>query len=206
MLNLPKDYDSASAFDGGSSLPKLTIGGHICRIRNARLEKTQRSNKDMLVIAFDINEGGEFDGFYQKVFEVRRKYNADAKWSGIFRTTITNAEGNTNGFFKGLIEAVEASNNGYNFKASGCNELSLQGKFIGFNFGEEEYTVQATGEIKTSVKPMYAVSVAKVHEGVIPPAKKLANTSNGSNSYSAPQQTRMNYDQGVDVDDDELPF
>ena len=224
MINLPSDYNNAKGFDG-SSAPKLTPGGHICRTRTIELTKT-RTGKDMLVVNFDINEEGEFNGYYGRIFETRLRYNTvNAKWPGVFRTTIANNEGKTNGFFKGLIEAIEASNPGYSFMGSGNNEVTLQGKLVGFNFGEEEYADQNTGEIKVTVKPQYAVSVAKVREGCIPPAKKPYAPPDGS-GYSGsqrarsatvpgimqpprnqPQQQRMDlYSQDAADDDDELPF
>ena len=158
MINLPNDYSTAKAYDG-NSLPRLSVGGHICRIRTVQLTKTRKTGADMLVVNFDINEEGEFNGYYGKVFDARRKYRQDAAWPGVFRTTISTREGTTNGFFKGLIDAVEASNPGYSFTGSRANEQTLQGKLVGFNFAEEEYemTDPSTGEVRkgTTVKPQY---------------------------------------------------
>lgn len=210
MIPIPRDYDNARAFDG-SAPQNLTPGGHICRIQGVRLEKTQRTNKDMLVVAFDISEGGEFDGYFRKRFERSSGYNANAKWPGVFRCTLLNANGDTNGFFKGFIEALEASNPNYNFKATNGDEQQMKGKLVGFNFGEEEYerTDYQTGEIKVavSVKPAYAISVARVREGVIPPAKKLLNNGSGASAASTTRPVGQPDAQGFqEVEDDELPF
>lgn len=208
MINLPRDYNTARAYDG-NSVPKLTPGGHICRIRTVELTKTRKTNSDMLIVNFDINEDGEFNGHYGRIFDSRRKYNMNAAWPGVFRTTIATADGHTNGFFKGLIDAVEASNPGYSFTATHGNEQTLQGKLVGFNFGEEEYEVtnQSTGEIRqgVTVKPQYAVSVAKVREGVIPPAIKRLSTGSAGQPSSAPQTAQQPQPQEDDYDD-ELPF
>lgn len=207
MIPIPNDYDSARSFDG-SGAPQLTPGGHICRIQGVRMEKTKKTNKDMLVVAFDIEEGSEFDGYYKARFEQSSGFRKDAKWPGVFRVTLLNANGGTNGYFKGFIEALEDSNPGYNFKASRGDELQMKGKFVGFNFGEEEYeyTNYQTGEIKTAIscKPSYAVSVARVHEGVVPPARKLLNNG-GGNSGTRPvgQPDAQGFQE---VEDDELPF
>ena len=207
MIPIPRDYDNARAFDGTGG-PQLTPGGHICRIQGVRLEKTQKTNKDMLVVAFDISEGSEFDGYYRKRFERSSGFNSNAKWPGVFRCTLLNATGDTNGFFKGFIEALEASNPGYNFKASKGDEQQMKGKLVGFNFGEEEYEpYNSPGEIKTTVKPAYAISVAKVREGVIPPAKKLLNGANSASTTSTARPVGQPDAQGFqEVDDDELPF
>lgn len=209
MIPIPHDYDNARAFDGTGG-PQLTPGGHICRIQGVRLEKTQKTNKDMLVVAFDIAEGSEFDGYFRKRFERSSGFNSNAKWPGVFRCTLLNATGDTNGFFKGFIEALEASNPGYNFKATKGDEQQMKGKLVGFNFGEEEYEPQnSPGEVRVSVKPAYAISVAKVREGVIPPAKKMLN-STGSYGQPAPSGARpvgQPDAQGFqEVEDDELPF
>ena len=213
MIPIPNDYDKARAFDG-SVAPNLTPGGHICKIRGVRMEKT-RNGKDMLVVAYDICEGGEFDDFFKEKYARAAKYNLAATWPGVYRVTLLNSEGSTNGFFKGFIEALEASNSGYNFKASNGDERMMNGKLVGFNFGEEEYeyTDRQTGEIKvgTSCKPQYAVSVERVREGLIPPAKKhLENRASSSSSFpssSFPASNNPPVNQGfTEVDDDELPF
>lgn len=216
MIPIPRDYDNARSFDGTGG-PQLTPGGHICRIQAVRVEKTKQTNKDMLVVAFDIAEGSEFDGYFKARYERACGFNNDAKWPGVFRCTLLNGEGKTNGFFKGFIEAVEDSNPNYNFKATNGDEQALKGKLVGFNFGEEEYerTDNQTGEIKkaVSVKPAYAISVARVREGIAPPPKKLLATGGGAPQYGnqfSNQSTRpvgQPDAQGFqEVEDDELPF
>lgn len=219
MINLPSDYSTAKAYDGTSVL-KLTPGGHICRTRTVMLTKSKSGN-DMLVADFDIVEEGEFRDYYRRQYEYRSRYYQNASWPGRYYMPIANSDGTTNTRFKGFIAAIEESNSGYRFNG---DELGLQNKLVGFNFGEEEYCVEATGEIKTTVKPAYAVSVAKVREGVIPPAKKPC-TPPGASGYSGGQSTRSAtvpgimqpprneqlrmdmYGQGTPVDDDdELPF
>lgn len=136
-----QDFETAQAYTGESE--KLPIGGHVCMIRNARCELS-KSGKEMLVLAFDISEGSESDGYYQRRFNRARNGNPDAKWQGVYRSTTTRDDGSTNPMFKGLITAIEESNAGYKWN---WNEVSLHGKYVGFNFGEEEY-VNQMGEIR----------------------------------------------------------
>lgn len=219
MINLPRDYSTAKAYDGTSG-PKLTPGGHICRTRTVLLTKSKTGN-DMLVADFDIVEEGDFRDYYKRQYEYRIRYNQNASWPGRYYMPIANSDGTTNTRFKGFVTAIEESNPGYRFNG---DEQGLQGKLLGFNFGEEEYCVESTGEIKTTVKPAYAVSVAKVREGVIPPAKKpytppgASGNTGGQSPRSATvpgimqpprnEQQRMDlYNQGnPEDDDDELPF
>lgn len=174
MIRKPADYDTARIADG-SQQTQIEPGGHICRIQGARMTKS-RSGKDMLEIAFDIHEGGPFDGYYKARHERATNFDVDAKWPGIFRVVTENNDGTTNGYFKGLITAVEKSNPGYKFWTTGGDEVTLKGKMVGFNFGAEEYlrTDRLTGlpVVAVSIKPAYAISVATVKEGIEPPPMK----------------------------------
>lgn len=197
MLNLPNDFDSARAYDG-KGFDTLPAGGHICRIIGARPAKSRQGN-DMLEVAFDIAENGPYDGMFKQRFDDVRKQRPDAKWpnGGMFRTGLMTRDGRTSGYFKGLITAVEKSNEGYSFKGAGCNEESLKGKLVGFNFGEEDYKGN-DGKIRTSVKAAYAVSVQTVRDGIEPPPKKPYKPAPGE-SMAASGFTEV--DPG-----DELPF
>lgn len=170
MIPIPNDFDNARAYDG-NSFPALPLGAHVCRVLRADVVKN-RANADMLVINFDVTEGGEFDGYYKKRFEAAKARNANAKWPGVFRANLLTREGKTSGYFKGFIKALEESNLGYNFRASNGNETAMNGMYVGLVFGEEEFRTNDTHEIKTTVKPFYAVSVPKAREGVAIPAKK----------------------------------
>lgn len=197
MIGIPNDYDSAKAYDG-KGYDALPAGGHICKIIGARAAKSRNGN-DMLEVAFDIAENGQYDGKFKDRFDYLRKSNPQAKWpnGGMFRTGILTREGKTSGFFKGFITAVEESNAGYNFAATGGNEETLKGKVVGFNFGEEEYKAN-DGTIKTAVKAFCAVSVQTVRNGIEPPKKKEYKPRPGE-SMAAQGFTEV--DPG-----DELPF
>lgn len=170
MIPIPNDFDNARAYDG-NSFPTLPLGAHVCRVLRANVVKT-RANADMLVIDFDVYEGGAFDEYYKKRYDANRQRNANAKWPGVFRANLLTRDGATSGYFKGFITALEESNPGYNFRASGGNEAAMRGMYVGLVFGEEEFKTNDTHEIKTTVKPFYAVSVPKAREGVPIPARK----------------------------------
>lgn len=195
---LPNDYDNAKAYDGNSGFTPLPVGGHVCRIIGARVGKYS-TGTDMIEVAFDICENGPDDGRFQERFDYLRKSNPQAKWpnGGMFRTALLNKDGKTSGFLKGLITAIEESNPGYSFKGSGCNEATLKGKLVGFNFGEEEY-MGNDGTLRTAVKAVYAVSVATVKEGIEPPKKKAYKPRPGQQMAA---QGFTEVDPG-----DELPF
>jgi hypothetical protein len=198
-MNLPKDFDSAKGYNGQGFTP-LSVGPHCCRIIGARCITTS-TGSEMLEVAFDISEGGADDGRFNDRFQELRKMNPQAKWpnGGMFRTGIITRDGNTNTFFKGLITAVEESNAGYSFKAVNCNEATLKDKMVGFNFGEEDYK-DNKGEIRTAVKPFYAVSIASARAGMEPP-KKRAYKPRPGDSMAAQGFTEVPADEIPD-----LPF
>ena len=129
-MKAPRGYDQARAYTGETR--KLTPGGHIVRLRNVNVDYTQE-NSEFLAVTFDIEEGGEYDGFYNDLFKSRAQYDPNAAWPGSMRVFVYDREGNTSGRFKGFIQAVEASSSGYNFAATGFNELTLQGKLVGMD-------------------------------------------------------------------------
>lgn len=197
MITIPSDYNTAKAFDGSNNYKTLPAGGHICRIIGARATQSRNGN-DMIEVAFDIAENGDFDGMFKERFDSNRKTKPDCKWpnGGMFRTSILTKDGKTSGYFKGLITAVEESNPGYNFAATNGNEETMKGKLVGFNFGEEDYKGN-DGNIRTAVKAAYAVSVQTVKNGIEPPKKKEYKPTPGEQMAS----------QGfTEVVDDELPF
>lgn len=177
MITKPQDYETAKAYDGQNET--IPVGGHICRILAARVEKSPRTNLDMLAVQIEIADGTKLDGYYHRRFDVSKKYRADAKWPGIYKRTIADENGNTKSVFKGLITAVEKSNPPYTFN---WDENSLKGKYVGFNFGEEEY-LDSKGEVRVNVKPQFPLTVERVRSGDYPilERKKLDGSTSGAN-------------------------
>lgn len=166
MIAKPNDWDTAQAFTGENQ-QQLAPGGHVVRLMGMKQENS-KNGRPMIVVAFDIDEGSEFDGYYKRLHENKKKFDAAAKWSGVIRFMLYNKEGGTNGFFKGFIGAVEESNPGYKWN---WDERSVSGKMCGMVFGEEEYRKQ-DGSIGTSVKAQMARSVQAIKDGVEVPTKR----------------------------------
>lgn len=163
------DYETTEAFTG--EYEKLKLGGQICEIRGARIEKSQNQN-DMLVVAFDIAEG-ENRGYFKRRFdEATKRSGADAKWpnNGIHRILLKDSEGKCNKYFKGFITSVEASNKGYTWD---WNEEGLKGKRFGGIFGREQYEAN-DGNLKFATKLRWIRSVDKVKNAEIPEDKLLS--------------------------------
>lgn len=188
-MNKPRNWESTQAFDG--SFEQMTPGGHICRITGAKVESPYGS--EQLVLALDVQEGSKYDGFYAKLFKDKQSQNPNAKWPCVFRQFTLTADGDASPYFKGLVKSVEESNIGYKWN---WQEATLKDKLIGVIFREEEFEAQ-DGTIKTTIRPAFIRSVAKIREGVdVPEIKRLSGKAG-----SAPAKTGF-----TQVQDDEMPF
>ena len=191
MIAKPKDWETAQAYTGGAG-QQMTPGGHICKIVALRQE-TSKNGNPMIVVAFDIDEGSELDGFYKAKLKDQQKQNKDSKWQGVIRFLLYSKDGGTNPYFKGFVKSLEESNAGYHWD---WDERSPAGKKIGIVFREEEY-MQET-QIRSSVKAWRVRSVQAILDGVPVPPKKLLETH-----AAQPFDPKAGF---VAVDDDELPF
>ena len=191
MIAKPKDWETAQAYTGDRR-PQMTPGGHICKIVALRQETSKNGNQ-MIVVAFDIDEGSELDGFYKAKLKDQQKQNKDSKWQGVIRFLLYSKDGGTNPYFKGFIKSLEESNAGYHWD---WDERSPAGKKIGIVFREEEY-MQET-QIRSSVKAWQVRSVQAILDGVPVPPKKLLETHGAQ-----PFDPTAGF---VAVDSDELPF
>jgi hypothetical protein len=191
MIAKPKDWETAQAYTGDRG-PQMTPGGHICKIVALRQE-TSKNGNPMIVVAFDIDEGSELDGFYKAKLKDQQKQNKDSKWQGVIRFLLYGKDSGTNPYFKGFVKSLEESNAGYHWD---WDERSPAGKKIGIVFREEEY-MQET-QIRSSVKAWQVRSVQAILDGVPVPPKKLLETH-----AAQPFDPKAGF---VAVDDDELPF
>ena len=180
-------YDEAQAITG--EYERLEAGGYICRIINAKEEKS-KSGKRMLVIALDIAEGEKKDYFKKRFDEDNR---AEKKWpaGAIYRQILEGEK--AAGFLKGLMTSLEASNEGFKWD---WNEKKLRDLKCGAIFGEEEYE-KMDGSIGTSTKIKFIRTVKAIQEGnfKVPELKKLPQKGESFEDFI----NSVN-------DDDDLPF
>ena len=205
-MNILNNWDRTPAYDGQGE--RMTPGGHICKIMDAKVE-TSRTGREQMVLALEIAENSELDGFYGRQFQRRRQNQQpgvnNAVWPCRFFQGTQDSSGNASPYFKGMIKAIEESNAAYKWN---WQESSLKGLKIGFIFREEEYA-DFNGEIRTNVKPAFVCSVQRVREGVEIPAKKTLEGSTGALPVQAPQTQPYSASamQGfTPVEDDALPF
>lgn len=144
---------------------QLPVGGYVCQILGAE-EAVSRKGNDMLKVAFDIADG-EYAGFYGRKFENKRKFDANAKWPGMYYCP---TRGERVGRFKGFIKTIENCNEGY---AWDWNEASLKGKLFGGVFGEEEFLTD-DNKLMTTVKLRFVLPVEGIEDAPAPKLKQLS--------------------------------
>lgn len=165
-----KGYDEAEALTGEYEI--LEAGGYICKIVNAKVEKS-KTNKDMLVIAFDISEGDHKD-YFKRRYENNK--SIERKWptNGVYRQML---EGDKAvGYLKGLMTSLEASNSSFKWN---WDESKLKGLLFGGLFGREQYEA-FDGTLKFTTKLQFIRSVDKIKKGEFNvPEDKLLVKSDG---------------------------
>ena len=177
-------YDEAEPLTGEFEV--LEAGGYICKIINAKVEKS-KTNKEMLVIAFDIAEGDHKD-YFKKRFD--NNTSLDKKWStnGIYRQMLEGEK--AVGYLKGLMTSLEASNSNFKWE---WDESKLKGLSFGGIFGREQYEA-FDGTLKFTTKLQFIRSVEKIKNRDFKiPDDKLLNKKQDEGEY-------------ITVNDDELPF
>lgn len=162
-MEMPKDYEQTQGFTGEYETIKL--GGQVCKIKSAKVEKT-KTDKDMLVITYDIAEG-ENKGYFERRFDADNRN--EKKWGGVHRIMVLDNEGRCNKFFKGFTTSIEASNKGYKFKG---DETTLKDKLFGAVFGREEYE-NTFGERKMATKIRYIRGIEGIENAEVPKDKML---------------------------------
>lgn len=170
---------------------RLPAGGYVCRY--TKVEDV--ADKDYLYMEYDIAEG-EFKDYYKQLFE------AKDFWGGrVYRSYKENALP----MFKRMCSALSKSNPGYVFDGGkiNANEKTIEGKWIGLVFGEEEY-VGNDGNTKTRLYVYSECGISDIRNGnfKVPEIKKLenapANTSGG--------QAANTYAGFYNTEDDNVPF
>lgn len=163
MIKKPGNFENTNAY---GDFETLKPGGYKCVIRKVECNETS-NGKQYLKVSYDIAEGENKDFYKNKYLNDQR---TDKKWSGVWTVFTDGYEPNsTNKKFKGFTTALEESNAGYKFD---WDENKLENKRIGLVMHEEEFETQ-TGEVKTAVKPLYAMSYDKVEDAKIPKMKEL---------------------------------
>ncbi len=126
-----KDWEKIKGTHPGETMSAPPPGVYVCRIVEVS-EMQSKTNRPMLKIDFDINEG-EFKDYFSADFENRQERGWEARW-GLSLYQLT--DGNCLSNFKGLIEDIEKSNANFTFE---FNTAKLLGKVVAVMLDAEEY-------------------------------------------------------------------
>lgn len=160
-MKKPDGYDQAASYTG--EIETIEPGGYPCVIVGA--EVIEYSWGDVLALAYDISDG-KHKWFYKRLNEKRVKNDANAKWPGIYRQTMT---GKGTPFLKGIIKNIEDSNKGFKFDWDKEPD-QLIGKAFGGIFGREQYEA-SSGDLKWSTKCI-AIRTVEAAQKATPPEDK----------------------------------
>ena len=182
----PKDYDSVKI--GGFKV--LPADGYVCRILKAE-ETTSKTGRDMLKIAFDIDEG-EYAGYFRDLFNERKaaaENPKDVSWpfNGTKWILFLDNEGKTNRDFKSFCTALQDSGTNV-WKLDDTFDISvLKDARIGIVFRKEQHEYNNVTSWRTV--PFRFRSVASIQSGDynVPEDKPLVKASDLENidSFSA---------------------
>lgn len=173
-----------------TNFEQIELGGHICRIVQVKLDKTQKGN-DLMIVLFDLAPNDKQAGHYNNQFIRDKERDAvNAKWRGVYRQGFNTEQSNP--FFKSFITSIEKSNQGFKWE---WNENELIGLVFGGIFGQEEY-INREGELKVATKILYTTDTVSALDASIPEIKKLKNNSD---PIVGEYQT-------LNIDDKSLPF
>lgn len=160
----PKSFDTVAA---SLSFEPLSLGGHVCVIKNAQ-ETKSKTGKDMLKVALDIAAPDPQAGYFLERF--KNDDRPDKKWPCISYIVTEDKDGNASRNLASFVTSIEASNPGFTFPWD--NVDLLRDKRVGGVFGQEEYK-NDKGEVKKSTKLFWFRSVDKVKDAPVPKLKEL---------------------------------
>jgi len=193
-MQLPKDYEQATAADG-RSIRMLPPGGYVCQIKAAAVN--ERNGKKRLEILYDVFEG-EYKDFFTKQYQTGFDKGYDPQWRGVYGVNVLTNAGNTNPFFKGLLTAVQKTNpNAQLIQGGTLNEGAMKNCVVGLLIREEEY-IGNDKKKHTTTRASMAVDAARIRSGdfTVPEPKRVSEpAANTAGFTEVPAGT-----------DDGLPF
>lgn len=181
---------------------KIPKGAYISQI----LKVEDLPKISCLKIWFDIVRGD-----YSRAFARKANNNLD-EWD--YKGTILVSYENQSQF-QAFITSIMKSNQNFVWD---WNEQNLKGKYAVVVFGETEF-MGVDGTIGISIKPRFFRSIEALQKNEIelPPLKKLKqehnNTAEPFGKFGKPtfglqkeEQQEPSFNNGVEIDDDDLPF
>lgn len=205
-MPMPTGYNEAVAKTYGD-FPRLTIGGHKCRIHQVVISSSSNGNK-MLTVEFETTIEDSQPNFY-----------ASSEKKAIHKVIVDDRLRDRNGTaygvanLKQVITSIEDSNPGFkvNWDNYGVNDViwcqQFRGKLVGMVLYEEEWK-DKYGNVRVSIKPKYCCDYAKALEQTAPKRKTIQPEPTYTQQTLAPGAAGQEgfYSMPDNLDDASLPF
>lgn len=191
-MNKPDGYDEAEVKEFGE-YEALPVGNYTCKIVKAEVGETA-TRKEKLTLFLDIAEG-EHRGFFKKQYDSDTRDNKKWGCQYVQLTQDTSVK-----YFKAMVTSIEKSNKGFTFN---FDEKTLANKFVGGQFGAEEYMKQEGG-IGRSVKCRYLRSLEGLEKAKVLEDKLLDPMKSATNN--ATKKANEQHFASMDEDTEDCPF
>lgn len=170
-MQKPNNYDNTHTSD---DFTPIIPGGHHLIIKKVEESKT-KTDKDMIIVAFDMAAGDSQPNYFSEMFA--NDIRPDKKWprAGRQYIVVTDNDGNTSRSFKSFITSVEKSNSGFTTVWGDTFASQFKGKRIGGVFGLVENEYQ--GRITKRCELRWFCDDAKAGNAKAPDPKLLPNTN-----------------------------
>lgn len=199
-------YNKAKRKQNFEQLPK---GAYVVKIIGVKEDKWPSGDK-CLKIAYDIAEG-PYNGYYNNLFEQRKRNNENAQWpiDGVFTLNVPedNSDERTWTNWNTFFADLEDSNNGFVFDG---DPKKLKGKIIGGKFRIKQSRAKRpnkNGEytIFNNTEMLYTCVAEDVRHGKAGrlPNDKLISTAPAATSGNSGVDGFLNIPEGAE---EELPF
>lgn len=194
-MQKPNNYDSTRTSD---DFTPITVGGHHLIIKKVEEAKT-KTDKDMIIVAFDMAPGDSQPNYFSEMFA--NDIRPDKKWprAGRQYIVVTDNDGNTSRSFKSFITSVEKSNSGFVTVWGDTFAAQFKGKRIGGVFGLVENEYQ--GRVTKRCELRWFCDDSKADNAKAPDLKALPNTNRIVGAPSSDDFVSVQ-----DGMDDEIPF
>lgn len=200
-MKKPNNYESTQI--QGEFTP-VELGGHTLVIKQVE-ERTSKTNKPMIAIAFDFAKGDKQAGYFMEAF--KNDIRPEKKWPNqAMQYILTEDEnGDCSRSFKTFLTCVEHSNTGFTTQWVDNFGEQFKGKFVGGVFGPQMDFYDGKEREKRVLR--WFVSTDKVAEATVPEMSETRAYKNHINGYAAGSTPAgdgfMNIPEGID---EELPF
>lgn len=201
IIQLSKDYDNAEQIN--SNYFRLKLGGHKLKIWDICKHTNERTNRTSLKVCFDLADGDENDGCFEKDYNDKAKKFTEVFWA-FEGTNYLSLDPRYEIFIKRFNTAVKKSNPDVEIEDKAgelFNFSQLIGLYVGGEYGLEEF--MKDGEITTRLSLLNFKAIDDLPYLKEPRVKLLDGTYQSYSDYSKEHQFNEDEDSYTNLDAEE---